>query len=177
MLKWFCEPGRHGAQFPRTVRGFQGTHRAKGPRLALSGPRAAAPPPFPGFHFARNHHSDERMLRRAAEPGKPAHRESRLGVFIHERERFWPTDKHRSTRIAPGPLGDVNFLICVHLCLSVGRFLKLQFPDDCALRRCVFDHQRGDVIPNGTALGETIHRLQQSGVQPGGIESRILAQA
>src|SRR5436190_2746741 len=99
MLKWFCEPGRHGAQFPRSVTGFQGTHRAKGPRLALPGPRPTSPSPIPRFHARGNHHSDERVLRHAAEPGKPTDRESGLGVFTAAKEKTWPTDGHRYTQI------------------------------------------------------------------------------
>jgi len=78
MLKWFCEPGRHGAQFPRSVTGFQGTHRAKGSRLALPGSRPTTPPSIPRFHAKGNHYSDVRVLRRAAELGQPTDRESRL---------------------------------------------------------------------------------------------------
>jgi len=78
MIKCFCEFGRHGAQFPRTVRGFQGTHGTKGPRLALPGSRPAAPPALSRLHLAGNHHSDERVLRYAAKLGEPTDSKSRL---------------------------------------------------------------------------------------------------
>ena len=85
MLKWFCESGRHGAQFPRSVTRFQGTHRAKSPRLALPGSRPTTPPPISRFHLAGNHHSDERVLRYTVEPGKPADCKSRLRILSYLR--------------------------------------------------------------------------------------------